>query len=190
MMIVIIITSLHTSVPFEAIWWWWRRCWWGQRRWIRMMMMMLNANDFPIQMKPMIVPTKETHTNWAHCLSPLTFLSLLVDVDECKTGACGEGAICTNLPGSFECTCPTGFKGNPRPEIGCVDVDECLSTDRQLCGTNATCVNTVGGYFCQCPQGFTGNSRISCTGKSTLSLSLFPHLLMIHGSDGKVTGRQ
>ena len=26
---------------------------------------------------------------------------------------CGRSAICDNLPGSFRCECPPGFKGNP-----------------------------------------------------------------------------
>ncbi len=39
----------------------------------------------------------------------------VVDVDECVlaavTGlqACGSGAVCTNTPGSFTCSCPAGF---------------------------------------------------------------------------------
>ncbi len=42
-------------------------------------------------------------------------LLCVVDVDECVfaavTGlqACGSGAVCTNTPGSFTCSCPAGF---------------------------------------------------------------------------------
>lgn len=41
-----------------------------------------------------------------------------VDIDECNEPAgdripCGTNAVCKNLPGSYECTCPSGFHGNP-----------------------------------------------------------------------------
>lgn len=39
------------------------------------------------------------------------------DIDEClDERACGKGAICENLPGSFKCTCPPGFTGDPSVE--------------------------------------------------------------------------
>lgn len=73
--------------------------------------------------------------------------------------------MCTNLPGDYLCSCPTGYQGSPTPDIECVDVDECAEREKRLCGTNATCVNTLGGYFCQCSVGYTGNPRVSCVGK-------------------------
>lgn len=39
------------------------------------------------------------------------------DIDEClDERACGKGAICENLPGSFKCSCPQGFTGDPTVE--------------------------------------------------------------------------
>lgn len=41
----------------------------------------------------------------------------LIDIDECQDDrACGRGAICENLPGSFHCSCPPGFTGDPSVE--------------------------------------------------------------------------
>ena len=36
------------------------------------------------------------------------------DIDECalNNGNCSEYAICANFPGSYNCTCNTGFIGN------------------------------------------------------------------------------
>jgi len=37
-----------------------------------------------------------------------------LDIDECnlKTDNCDSKATCTNTPGSFNCTCKTGYSGN------------------------------------------------------------------------------
>jgi len=42
------------------------------------------------------------------------YFDLHADVDECAVdhGNCSENAICTNLLGSYNCTCPTGFYGD------------------------------------------------------------------------------
>ena len=47
------------------------------------------------------------------------------DIDECATGEalCGPLQICTNLPGGYTCSCPSGHK-----LVGdhvCEDIDEC-----------------------------------------------------------------
>ena len=32
------------------------------------------------------------------------------DLDECQSQPCGEGGICNNLDGSFQCDCKSGFQ--------------------------------------------------------------------------------
>lgn len=34
-------------------------------------------------------------------------------MDECRNDPCGQGAQCTNIPGGYRCSCPTGFERNP-----------------------------------------------------------------------------
>lgn len=42
---------------------------------------------------------------------------IIADIDEClDERACGRGASCENLPGSFRCSCPPGFTGDPMVE--------------------------------------------------------------------------
>ena len=89
------------------------------------------------------------------------------DVDECKANPCGAGSICTNLPGSYNCSCPAGYIGTPTAQQGCVDQDECLTSPVPICGASAECVNTPGSFFCQCPAGFTGNPKVKCEGTCT-----------------------
>lgn len=42
------------------------------------------------------------------------------DVDECARSPCGKNAVCTNLEGSFSCTCSPGFVGDP--SISCTGI--------------------------------------------------------------------
>ena len=47
-----------------------------------------------------------------------TVLFLCVDMDECDkihgpSGLCGDKAVCTNKEGTFSCSCPPGYSGNP-----------------------------------------------------------------------------
>lgn len=77
-----------------------------------------------------------------------------IDINECDAtngvnGRCGAGAICTNLPGSYSCQCPSGFTGNPIQK--CTDLDECSRSD--ACGLGAKCTNLPGSYKCECPEG-------------------------------------
>ena len=56
---------------------------------------------------------------------------------------CSKYANCTNIAGSYECTCTEGYDGNG---ITCYDVDECLDKDR--CQHGQICVNEDGGHRC------------------------------------------
>ena len=33
-----------------------------------------------------------------------------IDLDECQSSPCGDGGICSNLDGSFQCDCESGFQ--------------------------------------------------------------------------------
>ncbi|HEX5101257.1 MAG TPA: choice-of-anchor Q domain-containing protein [Polyangiaceae bacterium] len=97
------------------------------------------------------------------------------DIDECESNThdCpSAGAnypryvdgICTNTPGSWSCSCPTGYEyvetTNPSgaPVKECMDRDECL-VGWGGCGT-ADCINTPGGYHCSgCQTGYTNTDH-------------------------------
>lgn len=85
-------------------------------------------------------------------------------MDECANpNACGPGAICSNLAGSYRCDCPQGFYGDARSPLGCSDEDECAKSTP--CGRNALCENEVGSFRCLCPPGYYGDPTIECEGK-------------------------
>ncbi|XP_044617862.1 EGF-containing fibulin-like extracellular matrix protein 2 isoform X1 [Equus asinus] len=80
-----------------------------------------------------------------------------VDVDECAQDLhdCRPSQECHNLPGSYQCTCPDGYR-----KIGpeCVDIDECRYRYCQH-----RCVNLPGSFRCQCEPGFQlGPNNRSC----------------------------
>ena len=76
------------------------------------------------------------------------------DVDECAVaGFCGAGgASCTNLPGSFACTCAAGYAAASPTGALCVNVDECAAAVNP-CGAG-TCFDNAGSYACACPAGY------------------------------------
>ena len=39
-------------------------------------------------------------------------LILILDVDECVTDLCKNGATCADLVGSYRCDCPAGYTGS------------------------------------------------------------------------------
>lgn len=81
------------------------------------------------------------------------------DVDECDDPASCGSAMCNNLPGSYWCSCPSGFTFNEGTRV-CDDNDECQTAHD--CVALATCVNRVGSYDCNCPSGYEGDGRVSC----------------------------
>ena len=107
------------------------------------------------------------------------------DIDECSEMShnCDNEMVaeCTNIPGSFSCTCRVGFTGNGilgtcigtckdisilrklHYSIYCMytDVDECSEPVAHDCDPNAMCFNTFGSFDCSCYPGFVGNG-ISC----------------------------
>ena len=82
------------------------------------------------------------------------------DIDECAgaTSACAAHKLCTNTPGSFECSaCVAGYTDDGAD--GCSDIDEC-QTGADTCSPLVTCGNTDGSYQCgACPPGFSGDGH-------------------------------
>lgn len=70
------------------------------------------------------------------------------DIDECvkENGNCERD--CINLPGSYKCTCPNGFKLNEN-QLNCDDINECLSRNGHG-PCQDVCENTIGSYKCSC----------------------------------------
>ncbi|CAH3113355.1 unnamed protein product, partial [Porites lobata] len=90
------------------------------------------------------------------------------DLDECKDKIhqCDVNANCTNIPGSYNCTCRPGYTGNGNICNGIISYPslhfiflQCKDGSHD-CHINTNCTNTAGSYNCTCRPGYTGNGSI------------------------------
>ncbi|OXB82806.1 UNVERIFIED_CONTAM: hypothetical protein H355_000504 [Colinus virginianus] len=88
-------------------------------------------------------------TRWGHGGDDA---AVTADVDECARSPppCPHGR-CENLPGSFRCVCPSGFRATTHGGH-CEDIDEC---ETPTACPGQECVNTAGSFQCRpCRDGF------------------------------------
>ncbi|PIK62035.1 putative fibrillin-1 [Apostichopus japonicus] len=77
------------------------------------------------------------------------------DIDECTSGNDCDTlrGTCTNVMGSYTCTCNVGYQGDGR---NCTDLNECnVSND-----CDSICNNIEGTFFCSCEQGYSLNPNL------------------------------
>ena len=113
------------------------------------------------------------------------FCCSIIDINECETANGGCEQLCSNIIGSFVCSCGVGYWLNENG-LNCsgecikllltyyrvisasflfhADIDECESPDLNNCHANAQCTNTKGSFSCFCNPGYTGDG-INCTSK-------------------------
>ncbi|XP_062817599.1 fibulin-7 [Anolis carolinensis] len=88
------------------------------------------------------------------------------DVDECALFQSRRHSRiclheCVNLPGSYRCTCPKGYRFQAE-QNSCHDVDECADNQHN-CSPGQTCVNVFGGFRCvrpECPKTFLNTTYV------------------------------
>ena len=54
---------------------------------------------------------KEVRSGYHYALLKCLRGKLFSDIDECKAGPCLNGGTCSNKPGSYQCSCASGFDG-------------------------------------------------------------------------------
>lgn len=81
-----------------------------------------------------------------------------LDINECNgtSRVCyGENATCVNTPGSFQCTCGSGYRLKI-DGVTCEDINECAERSVTC---EQQCVNTNGTYRCDCYEGYNMTSK-------------------------------
>ncbi|XP_078664554.1 uncharacterized protein LOC144907404 isoform X1 [Branchiostoma floridae x Branchiostoma belcheri] len=98
-------------------------------------------------------------TEVCDCVSGYTLaqdLQTCADIDECAANmnnSCDPvNGACTNTPGSYNCSCQTGYQLERNGGTLCEDIDEC-STSNGGCGQ--VCENSPGTFSCDCNHGYT-----------------------------------
>ncbi|XP_019631561.1 PREDICTED: fibrillin-1-like [Branchiostoma belcheri] len=87
----------------------------------------------------------------------------IADIDECATDNGGCAHNCSNVPGSYNCSCRQGYVLKiDKHSCGANRVAFLLTTDTDECavsngGCEQTCTNTPGGFLCSCQHGYTLN---------------------------------
>nr|XP_032818226.1 uncharacterized protein LOC116946998 [Petromyzon marinus] len=75
------------------------------------------------------------------------------DLNECEEQPKPCEQECSNVIGSYRCSCSPGFTQDPVVANRCIDVDECQSNP---CTNSGTCQNMVNKFSCHCTSGWTG----------------------------------
>uniref|UniRef100_A0A672V2M2 Sushi, nidogen and EGF like domains 1 n=1 Tax=Strigops habroptila TaxID=2489341 RepID=A0A672V2M2_STRHB len=96
------------------------------------------------------------------CLAGFTGKRCHVDVDECLSNPCQNGATCLNGAGNFSCMCPLGFRG-----ANC-EIEE-LPCESRVCHNGGTCQAVNGTAVCLCQPGYTGAAGEACESSPCLN---------------------
>ncbi|NXQ31501.1 SNED1 protein, partial [Alaudala cheleensis] len=83
------------------------------------------------------------------CLAGFTGKRCHVDVDECLSQPCQNGATCLNGAGRFTCKCPPGFRGN-----NCETAES--PCESRVCQNGGSCQVVNRTAACLCQSGYTG----------------------------------
>uniref|UniRef100_A0A8C4EBL8 Neurogenic locus notch homolog protein 1 n=1 Tax=Dicentrarchus labrax TaxID=13489 RepID=A0A8C4EBL8_DICLA len=83
------------------------------------------------------------------CLQPsFTGSHCQIDIDECASTPCKNGAKCTDGPNKYTCECTEGYSGRHCE----TDINECSSNPCHY----GTCIDGLASFSCHCNPGYTG----------------------------------
>uniref|UniRef100_A0A3Q1H9L7 Neurogenic locus notch homolog protein 1 n=1 Tax=Anabas testudineus TaxID=64144 RepID=A0A3Q1H9L7_ANATE len=71
-----------------------------------------------------------------------------IDIDECASTPCKNGAKCTDGPNKYTCECTEGYTGRHCE----TDINECYSNPCHY----GTCIDGLASFSCNCRLGYTG----------------------------------
>uniref|UniRef100_A0AAY4E4J3 Notch receptor 3 n=1 Tax=Denticeps clupeoides TaxID=299321 RepID=A0AAY4E4J3_9TELE len=105
------------------------------------------VNGFTCTCQPGMRPTSDP---WPLCLPVPGFTGTMcqIDIDECASTPCQNGAKCFDRPNGYECRCAEGYEGTLCES----NIDNCKPDPCH----HGTCVDDIASYTCICEAGYTG----------------------------------
>ncbi|KAJ8300258.1 hypothetical protein KUTeg_021777 [Tegillarca granosa] len=91
------------------------------------------------------------NTYTCNCLTGFEGRNCGVNIDDCASRPCKNGATCNDQINDFNCTCLPGWTG-PTCEV---NINECFPNP---CLNGAMCSDFVNYYNCSCVAGYTGKN--------------------------------
>ncbi|XP_070565175.1 fibropellin-1-like [Ptychodera flava] len=110
-------------------------------------------------------------TNASDCVCPQGYIndgsgctgaSCDVEINECLSNPCKNGATCKDDKDSFTCDCPPGYEGETCSD----DIDECSGDP---CQNSVICHDEIARYRCQCKPSYSGDD---CLQRNSLDYDL------------------
>ncbi|KAJ8020449.1 Protein eyes shut-like [Holothuria leucospilota] len=93
--------------------------------------------------------SQQNGTSLCVCQEGFSGINCEINMNECASEPCLNGALCEDMIAGYTCHCVTGFMGRVCEE----NINDC---SENVCRNNGTCVDEVNGYHCECTRGWTG----------------------------------
>ena len=100
------------------------------------------------------IDVDECYENIHDCTGSPTITTVPTYYGNCNS----ENSQCSNLVGSYSCSCQSGFMDKYGDMSLCMDYDEC---SQPVCRANSSCLNLPGSYQCPCFDGYEYKGKVT-----------------------------
>ena len=110
-------------------------------------------------------PHGECKNNTCVCIQGYEGRECEINIDDCPSNECENGAICKDQLNGYDCECKPGFRGRFCKE----NIDDCES---KPCLNGGTCMDDISNYTCECSPGYGDHQcQTECTYRKVTSIN-------------------